>query len=268
MRPLVFKESGKIILAKFQADGTLKMDPSDMVIANGTVQSIQPNINFAVTELPDGNSLFPMGRYDTGVTGQVVVTMSSFQPNLYAALIGTSVKDVPGDTLWSADTEAIIPDETPYTIKLDHTPKTNGNLFVAGEDGTMFTKAEAEPEAGKYSVTDDTLTFAADDAGKTVFISYEWTTNAKTFGIETAGARPVLHAIISGYAVDEGELNRYPVNIIIDKCKATDNINMPPRQKTPEPWSFTLGVERPRPGRRPVDWKFVVTDSDGSPGTP
>ena len=268
MRPLVFRESGRLILVKYKSDGTLSFEPDQMVLANGTVQSIAPNVNFSVTELPDGNSLFPMGRYDTGINGQLVVTMSSFQPKLYAALIGTDVEEEATGTLWVADYAETIPDESPYTITLAHTPKAGGALFIADVNGDLFDEAETTPVAGEYTISDNVLTFNEADAGKTVFISYEWTGTTKKYGIRTSGSRPVLHAIISGNAVDEDEINTYPVNIFIDKCKASDDIKPPTMQNTPEAWSFTLSVLRPRPGRRPVDWKFAIADATGSPGTP
>lgn len=264
MRPLVFKESGKIALVRYQADGTLAMESTDMVIGNGTVQSIANSVNYESTELEDGNSMFPMGVYDTGVTGEVTVTMSSFAPRLYAALVGDTPTETESDTLWEADKEHTIPDSSPYEITLDHEPKGDGKMFVIDDEGNLFSSAEVSA-AGSYVLTGDTLAFHEDDAGKAIYVTYEWTGKSLGFGLQASGSRPVYHAIITGQAIDVDEINSYPINLLIDKCKSSDEISEPPRQSTPESWSFNLRVLKPRPGRLAVDWKYNIIDSGASP---
>lgn len=263
----MFREAGRIVLAKFKADGTLDFDKENMVVGNGTVQSIAPNVNITTTELDDGNALFPMGVYDSRIAGQILVTMSSFQPTLYAALLGTEVEEETDAKLWSADEPHTIPEDEPYEVKLNHDTITSpaGAIVVVGADGTLFDEATEAVAAGEFAV-DDTdpskLEFHADDGGKAIFVTYEYEADVSKFGLRESGARPVLHAIVSGYAIDEDEINYYPVNLIVDKCKAAEDINMPIRQREPEAWTFTLNVLKPRAGRKPVDWKFAEAISE------
>lgn len=260
MKPIIFPQAGNITLVKYSSDGTL--DFANAVTAVGTVQSITPGVNYATSELQDGNSQWPLGIFDTGINATLRVSMSSFQPNLYAALIGTNVTEAANDTLWAVEEGAIVPSASPYEVTLAYTPVTGGTIIVAYTDGkllTQVTDATSLTAAGQYYVSGSTITFHSADAGKEVLITYEYSaTNVTSFGIPESVIRPALHAIISVKATDESQVGQYNANIIIDKCKGEGNINTPALQKDPQAWEFTLRVLKPRHGMKAVDFKYAV----------
>lgn len=259
MRPIVFKEAGKIVLVPYNADGTLNFT-SDKVVTNvGKLVSIAPSVTINTSTLTDGNSDWQM-VFDAGRTGQITVTMATFQPKLYAALMGTNVTEGGSGTMWAADEGYTIPSVAPYEVTLAHTPATNGTLIVVGEDGTAFNKVETAPAAaGEFSLSDNKLTFHAGDAGKAIFVTYEWSaTGVTAFGLPERGSRPALYAVISGIVTSDDESAVYDTNIIIDKCKASGDIAQPTMQREPQNWNFTLQVLQPRPGNKAVDYKFAL----------
>lgn len=264
MRPIVFREPGKIVLVRYNVDGTLTYDSTNIISNIGKITSIAPSVTQNTSTLTDGNSDWPM-YFDTSKAGQITVTMATFQPRLYAALMGTETTTKTTDTLWATDEGYVIPANG--TVKLAHTPKTNGALVVVGEDDTVFTVAETTPATGTYTITDGTITFAAADAGKAVYVTYEWNAaDAVNLGMPERGSRPALHAIISGTVESDDGVAKYDVNIIIDKCKATGDLAQPSMQQEPQSWSFTLQVLQPRPGMKAVGYKFVpvATEEGGA----
>lgn len=255
MRSIIYPRAGKIVLRKYGSDGKLS---DEFIAGNGTVQSIAANVSIATTELADGNSDFPMGVYDTGKTGQIVVTMSSFQPTLYAALMGSDIQEKANDYMWAADKESTIPSESPYEIELDYTPRSGGSIVVVDKDASPFVKTESVTGEGQFAVSGNTLQFSVSNAGEEVFITYDFDKdNVTELSLPAIGVRPVMQAIVSTEATDEDEINEYIANIIVDKCKATGDINQPTQQREPQNWSFTLGVLKPRAGFNPVYWKYA-----------
>ena len=255
MRSIIYPRSGKIVFRKFSAAGVLS---NNFIVNNGTVQTIAANVNIATTELADGNSDFPMGVYDTKKSGQLVVTMSSFQPELYAALMGSGVEMSAQDDLWAADQEIGIPGSSPYVVALTHAPKTGGTIILVDNEGSPFIKQASAPAEGQFSVSASDVEFNSANAGQVVFMTYEWVaSNVNKLGIPTIGIRPVMQAIVSTEATDEDEVSVYDANVVVDKCKATGDINQPQQQREPQSWSFTLQVLKPRPGYNPVYWKYA-----------
>ncbi len=256
MRPIIYPRSGKIVFRKFAASGALS---NNFITNNGTIESIAANVNIATTELADGNSDFPMGVYDTGKSGQVVVTLSSFQPALYAALMGSELTTEATDDLWAADQQISIPESSPYVVALTHEPKASGTIILVDNDSSPFVKVDNSPTSGQYTITGSNAEFNGDDAGKPLVATYEFeASNVNILSLPTIGIRPVMQAIVSTEATDEDEVNVYDANVIVDKCKATGDINQPTQQREPQSWSFTMQVLKPRPSYNPVYWKYAL----------
>jgi hypothetical protein len=259
LRPVIYPRAGKITLVRYGSNGALDLtDPANFIGANGTVQMITPSVEIATTDLADGNSDFPMGVYDTGKNGTLQVTMSSFQQNLYAALMGTEKVDETNQNMWAAEEEKTVPDSTPFTVKLDHEVAAGGTIVVLNNDGSPLVSTDSSPASGEFTVSSDTLTFNSADAGLAVFVTYEHqAATSERIYLPTVGSRPVLHAIISTIATSEDETQTFDANIIVDKCKATGAMAPPPQQKEPQPWNFTLRILKPRGGYNPIYWRHA-----------
>jgi hypothetical protein len=250
-------KAGKIALFKFGTDGTLTKNDANACLNNGVVASITHSRTYNTTELPDGNSQFPLGPFDSGVVDEYTVNMSSYQPTLYAVLGGEEItEEDTSDTMTMVEVEKTI-DSSAYTVTLDPVYDGTGMVLTRGKDGAPYAKSESAPASGEFMVSGAALLFNSSAAGKEVLVTYDYTTAAtvKSALPETI-KRPYVHAIFSYEVTDEAQINTYRENLVIDRCKATGNLNKPPKQDEPAGWSFTLRVGKPRGGYDPVYTKI------------
>lgn len=255
--------AGKIILFKFNPDGTLTKTTANAAMNNGTVASIERGRSIETKELPDGNSQYPMAVRDIKVNETLKVNMSSFQPTLYGLLSAEEITEEQNATMSLVEVEKAIPEEEPYTVTLDPAYDGKGMLLIVGTDSTPFSKVDpaAGPTgAGEFAVSTENpgeLIFNAADAGKSIYISYDYeTSEVASSALPETIKRPALHAIISSDVTDEDEINTYRYNIIIDRCKAVGELKPPDQKPDADGWSFTLQVLKPRGGHKPVETRY------------
>jgi len=253
LNPILPLKAGKIILFKFNSNGTLTKTAANVAMNNGTVASIERGRSIETKELPDGNSQYPMTVRDLKVNDTLKVNMSSFQPALYAMLSGEEIAEETDVTMSLVEVEETI-DETDFTVVLNPAYDGEGMLLVAGVDSTPFAKVTETPATGEFSVSADTLTFNSTDAGKGILIAYDYTAaEATSSALPETIKRPALHAIISSEVTDEpDEQNIYRSNTIIDRCKSVGELKPPDKKPDTDGWSYTLQVLKPRGGQAPV----------------
>jgi hypothetical protein len=259
---LVYLEAGKIVLVRYQADGTLDLTDASKFIGGGnTVESIKSSIEIPTSELADGNSDFPMGIYDTGKDGTIEVKLSGYSTVLHAALMGVDIESEASKNMWAAEEPHSVPASGAYTYDLDNMVATGGTIVVLDNTGSPFVSVASGPAAGQFTVSGATVTHNSVDAGKEVFVTYEHTalTSERLALPTTRGSRPSLCAIISTNAKSDDETQTFPVNIIVDKCKSSGALSPPPYQKTPEGWTVTLKVLKPRAGYNPVYYRYKLS---------
>lgn len=257
MQPIFFSKAGKLMLTKY-VNGVPVRSAENSFFRNGAVQSITPSINIKTTELPDGNSDWPAAEVDTGKEGTVTINLSNMPVELYAFLMGTTVDSLSSAPMPVVDEELTIPSTSPYTVTLSHAPDTTRPIILVDRNASAWTKVSSAPSQGQFMVSGTTATFNSADAGKPVFITYDYTAlTAKSFGLPSSGSRFAMECVISGEATGEDESTFYDVAIIIDKCKATGNINPPELGREPKPQSITLKVLKPRGNNKAVDFRFA-----------
>jgi len=259
IQPIHFSKAGKLMFTKYVA-GALVRSSTNSYFRNGAVQSIVPNVNIKTTPLPDGNSDWDAAEPDTGKEGGFAVNLSFMPPELYAWLMGTTVEELSNTQMWANDEEILIPEDSPYTVDLDHTPAL-GTTILVDQNTSAWSKTasvSATPATTEYTISAAAAVFNSADAGKAVFLTYDWTAlTASEFGLPKSGSRPVMECIISGEAVGEDESTFYDVNLVVDRCKSTGNINPPELGREPKPQSITLKVLKPRGSNKAVDFKFA-----------
>lgn len=261
MQPIFFNKAGNILLEKYVC-GKPSRKPGDAIFHHGAVVSITPNVNVNTQELPDGNSDWPAAEPVTGRDGTIAVELSFMSPELYAFLMGTKVDELENETMTEIDYEVIVPEDT-YSIELPREP-VKGSILIVDYKGTHFEIVDgdtADPLTQgqvKVDTTDaNKLIFSDVDAGKAVYITYDWIAlTAKSFGFPKSGTPYAFRATISGEAMGDDEATMYDTNIIVDRTKAIGAINPPPLSKTPAPQTITLKVLKPR-GNKAVDFKFA-----------
>jgi hypothetical protein len=260
VKNIIYPKAGKIVLVKYNTDGSLAVSGTSLVGNTGVIEKIESKIEIKTQELADGNSDYPMGVYDVGSDGSVTVSLSEFNPALYAALSGASFDDaLASSQMWSADEEHSVGEAVANKVTLKNTPATLGSMVVIGDDSSPLVKVSSNPVSGQYSVSGTEMTFSASDNGKPVFVTYDWTAStASKIALPESISRPVYQAIISTEATDRDQVKKYAANIVIDKCKSTGGISQPPQQRTPQGWNFTLKVMKPRSGYNPVYWKYAA----------
>jgi hypothetical protein len=257
MKSVIFNKSGKIAMTKY-VSGALSHVKDNMCLRNGTVERIRSNVTLNTKDMPDGNSDWPMGVYDVGKDGRIEVTMSSYNPGVHAFLLGVTISSIASRNMRENDEELLIPSAAPYTEELEHTPNDNITPILVDESDTEFTNVESSPATGEFLISSNEITFSSADAGKNVFLTYDWTAaTADELGLPKSGNRPTLYAAISGEALSEDESTTYDTNVIVDRCKAIGDINIPEQAREPQPWTFTIRVLRPRGNNKAVDYLYA-----------
>jgi len=155
----------------------------------------------------DNKELYGQNQYAAAVArGKAKLTVKVKPARIYAALWNALFF---GQTLTSGllaiqtDTTGVaIPSATPYTVT--PTPPNTGtfvsDMGIISATGYPLTRVASgnTPATGQYTVTTGgTYTFAAADAGKTVYINYQYTVasaNAGTAQMETVRNLPMGYA--------------------------------------------------------------------------
>jgi len=253
MQPIVFSKAGKIRLNKY-VNGVPVMSPETTFTRAGIVQSIQPNITINGTPITDGNSLWNAANPDTNIEGNLVVTLGSMPPDLYAFIMEDTIKDHASISFPVNDEELVVPSTSPFEVTLKHTPDDSRPIILVDADASAWAKVSATPAAGQYQISASAVIFNSADAGKSVFITYDYTaTNAKSFGLPKEPKRKSYEMVISTEAVGEDESTDYNVALVVDRCKVNGSINPPQIGIEPQPVSITFNIQRPRGGKRALD---------------
>ena len=263
MQPIFFNKAGNLLLERYRC-GKPSRAEGDAIYQLGAVVSITPTVNVNTATLEDGNSDWAAATPVTGREGSLAVQLSFMSPQLYAFLVGVDLEVIPTTTMTDVNFEEVISEVAPFVIKLPNiaTGDDENSIMVSDANGKRFKKVEApiDPEVlkvGEFSVEDDVVTFAEADSGKVVHITYDWTAlDVTSFAFPKSGTPFSFRTTISGEAMGDDESTMYDTNIIIDRSKATGNINPPPLSKTPAAQTITLQVQKPR-GDKAVDFKFA-----------
>lgn len=263
MQPIFFNKAGNLLLERYRCGKPSRAD-GDAIFHHGAVVSITPTVAVNTATLADGNSDWPAATPVTGREGSIAVELSFMSPELYAFLVGVDLEIVPTTTMTDVNYEAVVSEVTPFTVELPNEPTGDDEnaIMIVDANNKRFKKVEApvDPEVlktGEFSVEDEVITFAEADAGKVVHITYDWTAlDVSSFAFPKSGSPFSFRTTISGEAMGDDESTMYDTNIIIDRSKATGNINPPPLSKTPAAQTITLQVQKPRGGKA-VDFKFA-----------
>jgi hypothetical protein len=260
MQPITFAKAGKLMLTKY-VNGVPTRSAENSYFRNGAVQSIVPSVNVNTSALPDGNSDWDAAELDTGKEGTITVNLSFMPIDLYAWLMGTTVEDLQNTPMPVIDHEILIPEASPFVVTLPHSPDTSRPIILVDAGASAWVKTasvSAVPTAAQFTISAAAAVFNSADAGRSVFLTYDYTAlTAKSFGLPKSGSRTALECVISGEALGEDESTYYDAAIIVDKCKATGNINPPELGREPKPQSITLKVLKPRGNNKAVDFKFA-----------
>ncbi len=255
MQPIIFNKAGKFMLTKY-VGGKPVRSALNSLFRNGVVQSVTPNITINGSPISDGNSLWNAANPDTSIEGTIAIQLGYMPPDLYAFIMGDTTEELETDAFPVIDEEIIVPDDAPYEVTLNNIPIVD-SLIVVDIDGKPLTVSAEVVATGEYSLAEGKLTFAEADAGKALFVTYDYLASKVTrFGLPKTPVRSAFHLTISGEATGEDE-RLYDTALIVDKCKVMGSINPASQGGTPNPVTITVTVLKPRGNLRAVDYKAV-----------
>lgn len=200
--------AGKVKMTKYDPmTGALSADPKDIRVCTEVVQEIQKRKAVNTYTLPDGNSDYPMGIYENGITYDVSLIFSEMSNETLAFLHNVEVDSSSGTIKEIAN--VTVPLAAPYEVSLlgnvegipivvdtnnfkwGHTtgnPKFNEFKVV---EGTLGTKQAMEKEvtakattAGKVKVTIKATGSPALSEGKEILIDVTAAADADTNALE------------------------------------------------------------------------------------
>lgn len=159
-------------------NGTAVVNPTPIKL--GLLQEVSLDISFDIKEAYGQNQFAAaIGRGKGKVQGKAKIGLlngATLNSLVFGQTMTNSIISDVNDTVG-----AVIP-TTPFTIT--PTPPSSGvwsqDLGVVDGTGVSYTRVASAPTTGQYSVAAGVYTFAAADAAKTVFISYQYTGTSTT----------------------------------------------------------------------------------------
>lgn len=222
--------AGRVILTKVDPiTGALSKDPKDKRICTETCDGITRQKTLNTYEIPDGNSNYPAGLYETGVVYNIGINFTTLNSATLAFLQNAELKTGAGTVRELIDT--MIPMEAPYEIEA--LGKIVGNPTVLDSESKPFEKGEGETlEAGKFKVvagsgdSKDKITFNEADAGKPITLEYVFeAAEVESYDIDENHINPVVQIEIIHETLSKDKTKRYKNNSTISRAQLTGNID-------------------------------------------
>ncbi|WP_133051073.1 hypothetical protein [Ruminiclostridium hungatei] len=186
----------------------------------------------------------------------MAVQLGFMPPELYAFIMGDTSEELTNTPFPIVDEEITVPMEPTggkYIVKLKHEP-LDTTFILVDKNAKPWDETDETPASGKYILDGDELEFVAADAGKALFVSYDYqAAKATRFGLPKTPVRPTYELIVSSEAAGEDE-TLYEAAIVVDKCKVMGSINPPQQGGTPQPVTVTFTILKPRGNNRAVDY--------------
>lgn len=250
MAKLVYKKPAHIEL--------IRHSDSARFLGFGVVQSVDVSLNVKTATLEDGFSDYDL-MFSQGMDGSITVNLNSFQPKLYAGLSGATFTENSSYAIRHI-IESRIPSSAPYTIdvKNEGTPASDPVPVVHDATDSPYVNVSSTPTTGQFSVSGSVFTFSSADAGQEVVLAFDVSGTGDKMELPAQSTRSVFQMVLAGEAVlaeDEGTIKHD--SMIFDSVAPTGDLKPPTRSKTPGGWSFTMAMQKPRAGRKPVDYRVA-----------
>ena len=250
MAKLVYKKPAHIELVRHS--------DSARFLGFGVVQSVDVSLNVKTATLEDGFSDYDL-MFSQGMDGSITVNLNSFQPKLYAGLSGATFTENSSFAIRHI-VEDSIPAATPYTIDVsgEGTPTASPVPVVHDATDSPYVMVSSNPNTGQFSVSGSVFTFSSVNAGQEVVLAFDVSESGDKMELPAQSTRSVFQMVLAGEAVlaeDEGTIKHD--SMVFDSVAPTGDLKPPTRSKTPGGWSFTMAMQRPRIGQKPVDYRVA-----------
>lgn len=219
-----------------------------------------------------GRSIFPRRRILTerGITFELTDCEMDFR---YISLSQGEDIEVQGEdaaeeekiTVWAFGEDEQYTISEDNRVKLNHTP-IEDTLVVQDMDGNLFELAQSA-SAGKYSLSEDTLTFDASAAGQEIKCFYQYEAPADTKQVSTkSDSLPKTVKIIHHQPAFDEDNNKIGVQEIeIYKAQVGGEFEEAFEERTPFAPSITFELVDPkRADKKVVDHRFIPIKGEAS----
>lgn len=142
--------AGRVIFTKYDPlTGALSTDPKDRRICTETIDGITRSKAITKYDIPDGNSNYPAGSYETGVTYNVGINFTTLNTETLAFLQNSVITK--GEGQIREVTQITVPAESPYEV--DALGVIVGTPTILDNENNAFAKATGVPGVGQFKVT-------------------------------------------------------------------------------------------------------------------
>lgn len=231
MKDFLAINAGRVILTKVDPlTGALSVLAKDKRILTETCDGITRQKTLNTYEIPDGNSNYPAGVYETGVAYSVGISLTTLNTETLAFLQNSVITKAAGNIKQVIDT--MIPMEAPYEISLLGT--VVGTPTILDSEGTPFTKAVAPdaPVTQEFDVTvgvdpaPDKLIFNAADAGKPITMEYVFEAEeVESYDIDENHVNPTVQIEIIHETLSKDKTKKYKNNSTVSRAQLTGSID-------------------------------------------
>lgn len=231
MKDYLAINAGRVIFTKVDPmTGALSIDPKDKRICTETCDGITRSKSVQTYDIPDGNSNYPAGTYETGVTYTIGINFTTLNSETLAFLQNAAITKAAGNM--KEVVSAMIPSEAPYEISA--LGKIVGDPTVLDSESVLFTKATtpATPTTNQFGVVagvdpiKDKIVFNEADAGKAITIEYVFEAElVEAYDIEENAIHPIVQVEIIHETLSVDKTKKYKNNSTISRMSLTGNID-------------------------------------------
>lgn len=256
IQPLIFNEAGNILLTKYDNCGRLRSDAGSYY-RHGDLFSVQPSSSDTTATVESGNSLYPVMTKVTAKSSNLACVFNTLDPEMEAFIYNRNIVKQNNSTMKSINQGFVIPDASPFEVKLPKVVQTPDKVLAVDVANNNFSYTSATPStAMQFSVSADVVSFSSADAGKSVFLTFDWA--AEAFVVETNAneTSAIMQLEQSTGAVTEMNKQLYDVYMVYDRVEVTE-YGTPLIGKTPGTRQVTFNILKPRVGMPAVITKYV-----------
>lgn len=255
IQPLIFNEAGNILLTKYDNCGRLRSDAGSFY-RHGDLFSVQPSSSDTTQSIESGNSLYPVMTKTTAKAMTLACVFNTLDPEMEAFVYNRNIVKQDASTMKSINQGIVIPDVSPFSVTLPYIVKTPGEVLAVDVSNNEYENVSSAPEAKQFSVSADTLSFSSADAGKSVFLTYDWAAEAFVVETDANETSAIMQLEHSTGAVTEMNKQLYDVYMVYDRVEVTEYAT-PLIGKTPATRQVTFNILKPRAGKPAVITKYV-----------
>lgn len=237
--------AGRVILTKVDPlTGALSTKPEDKRICTETCDGITRSKTMNTFEIPDGNSNYPAGIYETGATYEIGINFTTLNTATLAFLQNAEIKTGAGTIKELIET--VVPMEAPFEIEA--LGVIVGDPTVLDSESKPFTKVDdpeegpsVDAEEGEFKVDVEKIIFSKSDAGKVIFIEYIFESDeVESYDIDENHINPIVQIEIIHETLAKDKTKRYKNNSTISRAQLTGNIDENlAKEHSPSTLSFT-----------------------------